>query len=412
MGLKYKFLFFLNALFFLCPIFPISKVDLGVDAFFKKEKYKTLEGKKIGLVLNHTSVNQKAHSTLDLFLQNQKDYQVICLFSPEHGWQGKAYASDFISDEKGPENLTIYSLHGATKRPTEKMLSEIDTIIYDIQGVGSRTYTYETTLFYVMEEAAKYHKKVIVFDRPNPMGGIIVDGCSVDEKLRSFIGYLQIPYCHGMTIGELALFFNEEYNIGCDLEVIAMDGWKREMLYKDTGLHWIPPSPHIPESDTPLYYPATGILGELHLLNIGVGYTLPFKVIGAPWIDANLFAEKLNAQNLPGVKFVPFYYRPFYGMYKNKDINGIIIQITDPKEYRPLSVQYLILGLLKSLYPTKFQEAIQKENRLFKCALGSEKLYEILKNEKYSVWKLIELAQSERKLFLEKRSKYLLKEYE
>ncbi|MBI3211451.1 MAG: DUF1343 domain-containing protein, partial [Simkania negevensis] len=172
--------------------------------------------------------------------------------------------------------------------------------------------------------------------------------------------YVNVPYCHGMTIGELARFFNEEYKVGCKLKVIPMKGWKRSMSFKDTGLGWIPTSPHIPEPDTPLFYASTGILGELSIVNIGVGYTLPFKLVGAPWIDAKMFAEKLNNQKLPGVYFSPFHYRPFYGSYKDEECHGALIQIRNPKIYRPLAVQYMIIGLLKSLYPEKVKHALSK----------------------------------------------------
>ena len=171
----------------------------------------------------------------------------------------------------------------------------------------------------------------------------------LDEKWRSFIGYVNVPYCHGMTIGELARFFNGEYHVGCKLKVIPMRGWKRSMTYADTGLAWIPPSPNVPEADTPFFYPSTGILSGLKLLNIGVGYTLPFKIVGAPWINAKQYAQKLNEQKLPGVCFVPFYFKPFYGLYKGEDCQGVLIRITQPLRYRPVAVQYVLLGLLKSM---------------------------------------------------------------
>jgi len=174
------------------------------------------------------------------------------------------------------------------------------------------------------------------------------------------LGYINVPYCHGMTVGELARFFNEEYKIRCNLHVIPMKGWKRHMTYQNTGLAWIPTSPYIPEPDTPFFYASTGILGSLGIVNIGIGYTLPFKVVGAPWIDADDFAAKLNAQKLPGVKFLPFHYQPYYGKFKGKHCEGVQIIITDPHRYRPLAVQYMLIGLLKSLYPSIFRESLAK----------------------------------------------------
>jgi uncharacterized protein YbbC (DUF1343 family) len=291
------------------------------------------------------------------------------------------------------------------------MLQGLDAIIYDIQCTGVRAYTYPTTLFYMMEEAVKLGIEVIVLDRPNPINGLTVDGPMLEEKWRSFIGYINVPYCHGMTIGELARFFNGEYKIGCKLQVIPMKGWKRQMSYRDTGLPWIPPSPNVPEPDTPLFCPITGILGEISLVNIGIGYTLPFKIVGAPWIKGSEFAEKLNSQKLPGVHFQPHCFRPFWGLYKGLDCEGILIHIADPKTFRPVATQYLILGMLKSLYPLEFNKCIgQMGDRkdLFCKANGTEFIYEMLVKEKYPAWKLIEYQHSQREAFLEKRKAYLL----
>jgi uncharacterized protein YbbC (DUF1343 family) len=346
---------------------------------------------------------------LQLLQDNADHYKIVALFSPEHGLQGQQYAWEFVhhGDDKG---IPIYSLHGETRRPKPHMLKGIDALIYDIQCTGVRAYTYPTTLFYTMEEAAKLGIEVIVFDRPNPINGLVVDGPMLEEKWRSFIGYINIPYCHGMTIGELATFFNVEYNVGCKLKVIPMKGWKRSMSYRDTGLAWIPPSPYVPEPDTPLFYSSTGILGELHFLNIGIGFTLPFKVVGAPWIQATEFAAKLNGQKLPGVHFQPFHFRPFWGLYKGLDCQGVLIRVTDPHTYRPLSVQYLLLGMLKSLYPKEVLSRLAQNTSkdLFCKANGTDAVYEILLKEKYPAWKLIELHKAEREAFLEKRKKYLI----
>ena len=399
----------MRAILFFVFSFALSAsptVSAGVDVFFDDGHFTHLKEKRIGLLTNHTGVDSKMCSTFQRF---QKLTNLAALFSPEHGLKGQHYAWEPIGhgDELG---IPVYSLHGDTRRPSSEMLKNIDVIIYDIQCTGVRAYTYPTTLFYMMEEAAKLGIEVVVLDRPNPINGVIIDGPMLEEKWRSYIGYINVPYCHGMTIGELAHFFNEEYQVGCKLKVIPMKGWDRTMSYRDTGLAWIPPSPNVPEPDTPLFCPSTGILGELGLLNIGIGYTLPFKVVGAPWIDAKSFAEKLNGQKLPGVHFQPYHFRPFWGLYKGLDCQGILIQITDTKIYKPLSVQFLLLGMLKSLYPDQF--AIQFSNAskkdLFCKANGTEKVFETLLKEKYPAWKLIEIHKSEREAFLEKRKKYLL----
>ena len=385
-----------------------SSVQFGVDRFFEEKEYLALDGKRVALIVNHTSVNHEMRHTLDLFRDLASGVELVALFTPEHGLKGQHYAAESVSHGTS-QGLIVHSLHGDTRRPKPAMLQGVDAVVYDIQCTGVRAYTYPTTLFYMMEEAAKQGVEVIVFDRPNPINGVVVDGPMLDEKWRSFIGYINVPYCHGMTIGELARFFNAEYNVGCKLRVIAMKGWKRSMSYRDTGRNWIPPSPNIPEPDTPLFCPATGLLGELSIASIGIGFTLPFKVVGAPWIRAEEFAQKLNNQKLAGVRFQPYHFRPFWGLYKGIDCQGVLIQITDSKTYRPLAVQYLILGLMKSLYPAEFTQRIQGgAKKLFCNANGTDSIYEILMNEKFPAWKLIEFQKEERTRFLSVRKKYLL----
>ncbi len=395
------------------PLTVFAQVELGVDRFFALDGENVLREKRVGLVTNHTGITRGFKSTAELFYEKTN---LVALFSPEHGINGKAYAFEIVKHEKSRQNLPVYSLHGKTRRPTEEMLKELDVLVYDIQDIGVRGYTYATTLFYVMEEAAKRGIGVIVLDRPNPMGGVIVDGTMLDDKWRSYIGYVNVPYCHGMTIGELASYFNHEYEVGCNLTVIPMKGWKRSMSFADTGLAWIPTSPHIPESDTPYYNATTGILGELDLVNIGIGYTLPFKVVGATWIDAQQFASKLNEQNLLGVHFSPFHYRPFYGSYKGKDCHGVLIKITDLAHYRPITVQCLIMGILNSLYPKNVKESLRKMSQekkdLFCKAIGNDEFLKLLGNEKYITWKLINYGKDERAQFRNTRSKYLRAEYQ
>ena len=292
------------------------------------------------------------------------------------------------------------------------MLEKIDVLIFDIQSSGARSYTYDNTLLWAMEEAVKYRIPVIVFDRPNPMGGIVVDGAMLEEKFRSLVGYIDVPYCHGMTTGELALFFNKEYKVGCSLEVIPMKGWQRGMTYRETGLPWIPPSPNVPEPDTPFFYATTGILGEIGLVNIGIGYTMPFKLVGAPWIDADKFAFHLNALGIEGARFQPFHYRPFFGSCKEIDCHGVLILITDPMKYRPTTTGYFIMGILKSLYPEKMLAQVANLTRVQWSAFcktnGTEEILNILKTEKYATWKLVDYDKAKRERFCKKREGYLL----
>jgi len=391
-----------------------SPVKTGLEVFFEEDHVSSLKGKKIGLITNHTGVDSNLVSNIQRFLNLSQVCSLQALFSPEHGITGRSYAEEVVKELKNWKNVPIYNLYGATKRPTPEMLKGIDVLIYDIQEIGARSYTYLSTLCYAMEEAAKHKISFIVLDRPNPINGEMVDGPMLQEKYRSFVGYINVPYCHGMTIGELAKFFNEEYKVGCDLKVIPMKGWKRSMSFKETGLPWIPTSPHIPEPDTPFFYCSTGILGELSILNIGVGYTLPFKVVGAPWIHAQSFALHLNNQKIPGARFLPFHFSPFYGLYKGESCEGVMIVITNAKIYRPLTVQYLLFGALKSLYPEEFIKRLDnsvKRQDVFTKVIGNEKIYQILKGERYPFWKLMEFQKEQKTNFIQKRKKYLLSEY-
>lgn len=404
-------IFFFIALYFPFSIGAHAKIDLGVDRIFEEPYLQYLKGKKVGLITNHTGVDKNLKPTIEIFKETDL-FSLVALFSPEHGIDGVPYAGEEVGDIKDEDGIPIYSLHGKTRRPTEQMLNDVDVLVFDIQEIGCRSYTYISTLFYAMEEAAKKNVAFIVLDRPNPMGGLLVDGPMLSDKWRSFLGYINVPYCHGMTLGELALFFNAEYQIGCKLKIVPMKGWRREMIFKETGLAWIPPSPHIPEPDTPFFCASTGVLGELEIVNIGIGYTQPFKVVGAPWIKAKEFAIKLNSQRLPGVKFLPYHFRPFYGRYKAENCHGVKIVITNAKQYRPLSVQYLIIGMLKTLYPKEFQEklknASETKRKLFCQANGNDAMLHLLHNEKYVAWKLILFESAERQAFLEKRKPYLV----
>jgi len=391
-------------------------VKAGIDVLMEGSDYNKLKGKKIGLITNHTAVNSRMVSTIDILYRQQKKggFTIKALFTPEHGLHGAAYASEEIEHNEHIDGIPVYSLHGKTRRPSQSMLKGIDLLIYDIQDIGARSYTYSTTLFYVMEEAAKYQIPVIILDRPNPINGLTIDGPMLDESLRSMVGYINVPYCHGMTIGELARFFNGEYRIGCPLTVIPMKGWQRSMSFAETNLPWIPTSPQIPEASTAYFYPTTGIIGELSLVNIGVGYTLPFKVVGAPWINAQLFAKHLNAQRFPGVHFEPFHYRPFYGKFAQEDCQGVLIIITNPASYKPVTTQYLLLGILKSLYPTQFKEALDMAKNkitLFNKVNGTKEIFRIMTEQPFIVWTLRSFQEDEREKFRQKRKKYLISDY-
>ncbi len=410
--------FFLRIIFllFFASTLQAAPVQVGIDTLVSGDYDALLKGKRLGLITNHTAVNSQRRYTIEILKANahRKGYQLVALFAPEHGITGDAYAADNIEHGKDIDGLPIYSLHGTTKRPTKEMLKDLDLLLYDIQDIGSRSYTYVSTLCYAIEEAAKEKIPVVVLDRPNPINGLLVDGPLLEEKWRSIVGYLNVPYCHGMTVGELAAFFNGEYHIGAELHVIPMRGWKRSMTFEDTGLTWIPTSPNIPEASTAWFYPTTGILGELHIASIGIGYTLPFKIIGAPWIDAEAFATKLNAQKFPGVAFIPFHFRPFSGKFSQEPCHGVLLTITDPKVFKPVQTQYLLIGMLKSLYPKPFMDALEKSKsrrEMFAKVNGTDEVFRILQEKNYVVWELKGLHDKERKAFLEKRKTYLIPSY-
>lgn len=414
-------------LIFLCiPLFAKPVVKLGIDRFFNEGLHRYIENKNVALLINQCSVDQNLNATLDLFIHhaNQKrpdtpagqnlkihPFTLSCIFSPEHGLDGSARAWEKVK-HSSTKKLKIHSLHSETRRPTKEMLKGLDCIVIDIQDIGSRTYTYISTLFYVMQEAAKYNIEVIVLDRPNPMGGLIVDGPMLEEKWRSYIGYINVAYCHGMTIAELARYFNKEYKVGCSLKIVKMRGWNREMTFSETGLSWIQTSAHIPEGDTPFFYATTGIIGELGLVNIGVGYTLPFKVIGQTYIDSKKLCQTLNAHKLEGVKFQPISYRPFYGKLKETLLHGAKIHILNPIVYKPVKTCYTILSTLKSLYPKQIKESMSKitktQRNLFNKANGTDTVFNLLQQKGSIAYKLINLQEAQREEFISKRKHYLL----
>lgn len=391
--------------------FIYSEVLPGIDVLLEKENLEKLKGKKIAILTNQTAITTRMRSTLDVLKAKAGPYKIVKLFAPEHGLKGQGWASDLIPDGQDESGIPIWSLHGKTRRPTPEMLQGVDLIIFDIQDIGSRSYTYASTLFYVMEEAAKLKIKVMVLDRPNPINGTLIDGPMLEEKWRSFVGYINVPYCHGMTIGELALFFNGEYKVGCPLEVIPMKGWKRHMSFQETGLAWVPTSPYIPEADTPFYYPTTGIIGELGVVSIGIGYTLPFKLVGAPWINAEKFCMALRKEKLPGVYFRPFYFRPFAGKYATQNCEGVMIVISDTKLFKPVTTQFVMIDVLKHLYPKKFKEALDgataSQKAMFSKVNGTEALWTLLNSKKGTLVQY-NMENAARKAFEEKRLKYLL----
>lgn len=382
-------------------------VKLGVDVLMEK-RLDLIKGKKVGLVTNPTGVDSHLRPTADL-LASLPNVKLVALFGPEHGIRGGVQGKIENSiDEK--TSVPVYSLYGKTRKPTKEMLKDIEVLLFDIQDIGSRTYTYISTMELCMEAAAEFNVKFVVLDRPNPVNGLIVDGPVLDPKFKSFIGIGPIAYMHGMTIGELALYFNKEWNIGCNLEVVKMEGWRRDMTWRDTGLVWVPTSPHIPEMDTPWFYPITGIFGETPLVNIGVGYTLPFKLVGAPWMDAEKVSKALNDKHIPGVYFQPFYFKPYYLHYKDQFCKGFRIVITDEKKIKPVVVGYHIMETLMKMYPDNFNfnlPGAKQRIGAFDRANGTDKI-RLMLEKGLPVEEIVASYQPELNEFIKKREKYLL----
>ncbi|MCD6384651.1 DUF1343 domain-containing protein [Candidatus Sumerlaeota bacterium] len=382
-------------------------VKLGNEVLIEK-RLDLIKGKKVGLITNPTGVDSRLRSTADL-LASLPDVKLAALFGPEHGIRGGVQGRIENSVDK-KTGVPVYSLYGKTRRPTKEMLKDIEVLLFDIQDIGSRTYTYISTMEYCMEAAAKYNVKFVVLDRPNPVNGLIVDGPVLDPKFKSFIGIGPIAYMHGMTIGELALYFNKEFNINCDLEVVKMEGWRRDMTWRDTGLIWVPTSPHIPEMDTPWFYPITGIFGETPLVNIGVGYTLPFKLVGAPWMDAEKVSRVLNDKHIPGVYFQPFYFKPYYLHYQNQLCRGFRIIITDEKTIKPVVVGYYIMETLMKMYPNNFNFKLPRVHgriSAFDRSNGTDKI-RLMLEKGVPVEEIVASYQPELNEFIKKREKYLL----
>jgi uncharacterized protein YbbC (DUF1343 family) len=332
-----------------------SRVRTGLEVFLAK--YTNLvTGKRVGLLTNPTGVNRYLLSTADL-LREDKRVNLVALFAPEHGIRGDVLAGEhFKSDRDARTGLPVYSLYGGKDhRPSKEALAQIDVLIYNIQDVGSRAYTYIWHLAECMSACAEAGKTVIVLDVPNPLGANVVDGPVTEKQHLSFIGLYPIPRVYGMTVGELARFLNTEFKINVKLYVIPMYNYRRGMSWADTGLEWVPTSPQIPSPQSACCFAATGTLGETGQVNIGIGYTLPFQCVTAPWIDADMMAYSLNVLRLPGVRFRPVHYTPYFAAFQTKPVHGVQIHVVDPGKFKPTTTEVAILCFLQKHYPQHFK---------------------------------------------------------
>lgn len=398
-----------------CVAEPVVKTGIEV---LRDRGFEGLQGRRVGLVTNPSGVDRHLNSTIDI-LYNAQGVELVALYGPEHGVRGDVYAGGKVSDTvDAATGLPVYSLYGSTRKPTPEMLEGIDVMVYDIQDVGARSYTFISTLGLVMEACAEKGIEVMVLDRPNPLGGNKIEGCYVEKPFNSFVSQYRIPYIYGLTVGELAMLINEEgLNRGqlgdqapskCSLTVVPMEGWTRDMLYEDTGLPWVLPSPNIPFKDSPLYYVSSGICGELYgFLNIGVGYTLPFQVFGAPWIDPVALKEKLDSYRLPGVSFRTIYYTPISGSLKGQLTAGVQFFFTDYGKARLTELQFYVMQALAELYPDKKAFEIANGVGLFDKVCGTDYVREVF-SKGYNFADIKEYWRKDEKSFRALSQKYHL----
>lgn len=358
------------------PVFAI-KVTTGIEVL-RMQNFKMLEGKRVGLITNPTGVDRNLKPTIDI-LSEAKNVKLVALFGPEHGVRGNSHAGDKVDNVTDPKTgLPVFSLYGKTRKPTNEMLKGIDVLVYDIQDNGCRSFTYISTMGLAMEAAAENNIEFVVLDRPNPLGGLKIEGNSTEEPFISFVSQFKIPYLYAQTCGELAIMLNEEKMLQnkCKLTVVKMKGWKRSMTWENTGLEWVIASPHIPHKHSSYFYPITGILGELGYVSIGVGYTMPFEIVGAPWINADSLSNALNQLKLNGIRFRPLHFKPFYATFKGENCQGVQIHIMDYKQAKLAEIQFYIMQELNKLYPTKavFQNADSTRYSMFDKVSGSDQI--------------------------------------
>ena len=405
---KISILFTLHPLLF--TFFAYSQVLVGADRLVSDE-FVLIEGKRVGLVTNHTGILSDGRHLADV-LHEDRRVTLQALFGPEHGIRGETEGGLEVShDRDAKTGARVFSLYGATNKPTPEMLDSIDMLLFDIQDVGVRFYTYISTMSYAMEAAAEKGIPFIVLDRPNPIRGTEVEGFVREDSLRSFVGLHPIPIAYGMTIGELAMLFNGagwlKGGVRANLIVVPMKGWKRSMWYDETGVRWIPPSPNMKTLSTAVVYPGTCLIEGTNLSE-GRGTDKPFEYIGAPYVDGEKWAELLNSYDLPGVRFEPVRFTPAPNesvnpKHASKECEGVFLNVTDRNVYEPVKTGIYILVSAKHLFPRDFGWRKASIDRLS----GTPMLRESI-DKGLSASKIVELSQKTIEQFEHLRSRYLL----
>ena len=336
---------------------------------------------------------------------------MVRLASLEHGVRGDIAAGEKVNNTiDAKTGVKVFSLYGNTRKPTQDMLQGVDALVYDIQDIGCRSYTFISTLGLAMQAAAEKKIPVYVLDRPNPLGGYKVEGNNTEDGFISFVSQFKIPYIYGLTVGELAFMLNEEKMLGAkrDLHIVPMEGWKRSMRFYETGLPWVLTSPHIPYMQSAEYYPATGVLGELGVMSIGVGYTIPFQTFAHESFDAEKLATSLNALRLNGVTFRPIHYKPYYGYGKDKNLKGVQVFFTDYDTARLSEVQFYVIQVVKQLYPEFGIFTSENSSRwnMFDKVCGTDYIRTQLQKNNYSFEQIKHYWRKDEESFKKKSSKY------
>ena len=347
--------------------------EVGLDVLFR-EQLGLVEGRSIGLITNQTGIDPQFRSNLTLFAEHPK-VRLTTIFSPEHGISGSVQAAIHLSStvDKGRQ-IPIYSLYGETREPTREMLDGIDALVYDIQDVGSRFYTYISTLLRSMRAAAANRVEFIVLDRPNPIRGDRIEGNLLQSAFRSFVGETAIPIRHGLTVGELAQFCVTELDFtSTRLEVVPMHTWRRAMWYDETGLPWVPPSPNMPTLETAILYPGTCLIEGTNLSE-GRGTTKPFEWIGAPWVDSESWADTLNNLNLTGTHFRPIHFTPTFSKYADQECHGVQVHITDRDKFKPVDAALHVIETAQRNYPDQFEFLENRGRYFFDLLAGTDEL--------------------------------------
>jgi len=365
--------------------------------------FRELKGKKVGLVTNPTGVDSRLVSLIDL-LAEAEGVELKAIFGPEHGARGAAAAGAKVADAKDSSTGTpVYSLFGRNRSPADEVLKKLDVMIFDIQDIGVRTYTYLATLIKVMEAAAKNKVEVWVLDRPVPIGGETIEGPLLSKSFESFVGPHTLPLRHGLTAGEFARMVNKERKIGAVLKVVRMQGYTRRGWYSDSGLPWVAPSPNIPTPDTALVYAGMVLVEGVETLSEGRGTTRPFKLVGAPWLDGRRLAKKLNSLRLPGVLFRAAWFKPSFSKFSGEECSGVELHVSDARAYRSVTVAVHLLSAIRKQHPGEFKF----RERAFDRLAGTDTLRKALEAGK-SPTVIVAGWKKGLAAFLKRRKPYLL----